>query len=104
MCHLTCQLFVSIEVKTKLSLNNPTLNYVKPEEAVFIIQLYRCHRSGQVCHDPLEQSVMDRKTDEHLELVIFAKTTAGCLNLGDQLGVHPPQLCCPRDRAARPLG
>ena len=63
-----------------------------PQKAVFIIKLDGCHCLGEVRHNSLEQSVMNCQTDKHLKLVILAQSAAGRLNLGDQLGVHPPQL------------
>ena len=74
-----------------------------PEKAVFIIELNCSHSSGQVSHNSLQQPIMDGQANEHLELVILAQPAAGRLNLGDQLGVHPPELRGPRDRAARPF-
>ena len=71
---------------------------------MFIVELYGGHGAGQVRDDPLQQSVVHGEADEHLELVILAEPAAGRLDLGDQLGVHPPQLRRPRHRRAAPLG
>ena len=47
---------------------------------------------------------MNSETDKHLELVILAQSAARRLDLGDELGVHPPQLRRPRHSGAGPLG
>ena len=39
---------------------------------MFLIQLYSGHSSRQICHNPLEQAVMNGQTDKQLELVVFA--------------------------------
>ena len=59
---------------------------------MFIVELYGGHGAGQVRDDPLQQSVVHGEADEHLELVILAQPGTSGLNLGDELGVHPPEL------------
>ena len=72
-----------------------------PEETLLVVELDGRDSSGEVGDNPLEKSVMDCEADEHLELVIFAQPGAGGLYLGDELGVHPPELSGPR-HGARP--
>ena len=75
-----------------------------PEETLFVVELDGGHSSGEISDDPLEKSVSDGEADEHLELVIFAQPGAGGLYLGDELGVHPPQLSRPRHGAGARAG
>ena len=72
---------------------------MSPEEALLIIELYGGHGSGEVGDNSLEKSIVDCQTHEHLELVVLAKPGAGGLYLGDELGVHPPELRGPGHRA-----
>ena len=43
-----------------------------PEKAEVVIELYGGDSLGEICHNPLEQLVVDGQADEQLELVVFA--------------------------------
>ena len=75
-----------------------------PEKTVFIVELDGSHSPGEITDNPLQESIMNSETHEHLELVILAQSAAGGLYLCDQLGVHPPQLRGPGHGAAHSPG
>ena len=55
-----------------------------PQEADLVIKLDGGDSLGEVCHNALEELVMNGETDKQLKLVVLPKTIAGGFYPGDQ--------------------